>query len=35
MLLSFSHFRGLLLVWDMTISKSLDRYLQRGEVTGA
>jgi hypothetical protein len=29
------HFRGLLIVWDSTISGSLDRYLQRGKVTGA
>ena len=29
------HFRGLLVVWDSTISGSLDRYLQRAKVTGA
>ena len=29
------HFRDLLILWDSTISKSLDRYLQRGKVTGA
>jgi len=29
------HFRGLLLVWGMTISKSLDHHLQRRKVTGA
>jgi hypothetical protein len=26
------HFRGLLMLWDITISKSLDRYLQRAKV---
>lgn len=29
------HFRDLLGAWDSTISESLDRYLQRGKVTGA
>ena len=29
------HFRGLLIAWDSAISESLDRYLQRGKVTGA
>ncbi len=29
------HFRGLLLMWGITISKSLDRYLQRWKVKGA
>jgi hypothetical protein len=29
------HFPDLLIVSDSSISKSLDRYLQRGKVTGA
>ena len=34
-LIELFHFRGLLVVWDSTISERLDRYLQRGKVTGA
>ena len=29
------HIRGLLVVWDLIVSESFDRYLQRERVTGA
>jgi len=33
--IEFFYIRGLLVVWDWTISGGLDRYLQRWRVTGA
>jgi hypothetical protein len=33
--IEFFHFRGLLLVSDLKLSRNFDRYLQRGKVNGA
>jgi hypothetical protein len=33
--IEISYFRGLLIVWAMTLTTSIDPYFQRGKVNGA